>query len=223
MIKKALLALPTLTLFAIGTASAQAGANLMYDGSFDLSDSGTLTSNSNWELAPNFPDGVNPSAEFREGADFSNDPGDPHMGVWFRSFEGTQGDGDEFAHAILSQKVVVDPAGDYTLSFDAKRELNFTAASFSVTFASIGSGTHSIDLLSAAPNDGNWHTYQLALFGVSAGEALTVSAEMINGEEAIGVGTQSAFVDNFVLVPEPTSLTLLGLGLGGLILARRRR
>lgn len=206
---------------SVGIIGTQASANLLDDGSFDLATTGTQTSNSNWVLSVNFPDGINPSAQFQQSSFASNDSGAPETGVWFKSFEGTQGDGDAFADATLSQSIVVGPAGDYTLSFDAKRELHFTAGTWSVTLDSSESGTDSINLLVAAPNDGTWQTYQLTLFGVAAGETLVVSAQMLTGENALGGNPQSAFVDNFVLVPEPTSLALLGLG--GLILARRRR
>ena len=207
----------TLTL----TLGSPADASLLQDGSFDLSDSGTLTSNSDWALNVNFPDGVNPAATFQQGSAFSNDPGDPRKGVWFRSYEGTQGDGDAFAHATLTQSVIVGPAGDYTLTFDAKREQFFTAGDWRVTLDSSESGTDTIDLLVAAPNDGAWHSYQLNLVGVAAGETLVVSATMLNGEEALGANPQSAFVDNFVLVPEPSSLALIGIA--GLLVTHRRK
>jgi len=109
-------------LMAIGTPS---GANLLDDGSFDLAASGTQTSNSAWVLTVNFPDQTNPAAQFEEESFASNDPGAPEKGVWFRSFEGSQNTDDLFAQATLTQTVVVASGGDYTLTFDAKRELIF--------------------------------------------------------------------------------------------------
>ena len=83
---------------SLGIISTQASANLLDDGSFDLAATGTQTSNSNWVLSVNFPDNVNPSAQFEQSSFASNDLGSPETGVWFKSYEGTQGDGDAFAH-----------------------------------------------------------------------------------------------------------------------------
>jgi hypothetical protein len=206
---------------AVCAASAQ--ASLLDDGSFDLATTGTQTSNSAWVLTANFPDPVTPtdaSVQFQDAPWASNDPGPPEHGVWLRSFTGKPG--GPLAQADLVQSVVV-AGGDFSLSFDARRELNFLARGWSVDLSSSGTGgSDSIDLLATAPNDGSWNTYNLALSGVSAGDTLTVRATMVDGMDALA-NPQSAMWDNFVLVPEPTALVGAGIGLLGLLILRRRR
>lgn len=103
-------------------------------------------------------------------------------------------------------------------------------------FVSLGSsgtgGVATVDLLTAAIPDGNLGgaaslnaggtPFTLSLSGVTAGDILTVTAEMTGGTDSQIPGGQSAFVDSFSLVPEPTSALLALLAFGGLA-ARGRR
>lgn len=204
--------------------AASAQPNLIDDPGFALADGGTQTSNSDWSLTANQPDGVDFSAQFEDAA-FASDPtdGGNAVGVWFKSFEGAQEGGDLLAQALLSQVVANVPAGDYTLEFSVKREANFLAGSWVATLSSSGTGgTDQLDLLASVPNDGDWTTRTLTLTGVSSGDDLTVSVEMIDGENA-PLNPQSAFVDLFVLqgpgetsviaIPTLGSWTMAGLAL----------
>lgn len=227
-----------LTAIAAGLMPLSASAFLLDDGNLSLADSGAQTSNSDWSLVVNFPDGSDDAAQFQTGfanaqntgAGGTEAPG-TGTGIWFKSFEGNQSPGDLLAQATLSQAVVAPFSGDYKLNFVAGRETNFTAAEFFVELASSGTGgTATIDLLTASIPNGNLGgaasanaggtPFSLALVGVTAGDTLTVTAAMVDGQDA-GINPQSAFIDSFELIPEPTSALIALAGLLG-VAARRR-
>lgn len=215
-----------------------AQAVLLQDGNLSLATSGSTTSNSAWQLAVNTPDGTNLAAQFQTG--FANaqntgvgGPEAPGVGtgVWFRSFEGNQGNsGEPLAQAVLTQSVFAPSNGDYVLDFVAGRETNFIARVFQVTL-STNTQSSTVDLLLAAIPDGNLGgaasgnpggtPFSLTLTGVTAGQLVTVTAVMLDGEDSQVPGGQSAFLDGFALnVPEPaTWMMILG---AGLVAARRR-
>lgn len=216
--------------FGLGLLLTQslAFANLLDDPGFEAATPGGQTSNSNWSLNVNFPDTEPPSptegsAQFQEAAWASNPNGTSGKGVWFKAFKGDPDPGIG-ADADLSQSVVATVSGDYSLSFYARKETNFTASVWDATVSSDGTGgSASLDLLTAAPADGSWNQYFLSLTGVTAGDTLSVSVVMDNGVDAMA-NPQSAFVDDFDLhaIPEPASFALLGLGSLGMLLRRRR-
>ncbi|MEQ8211602.1 MAG: PEP-CTERM sorting domain-containing protein [Lacipirellulaceae bacterium] len=229
-----------IALVAVLASSAQ--ANLLDDGSFDDAMSGSTTSNSDWVLTINMPDGVDRAAQFQTGFANANNTGvggtqapGTGTGIWFRSFEGDQGNsGEPLAQADITQSVIAPADGDYTLSFRAGREVNHLSREFGVSLTSSGTGGSAmIDLNAAVIPDGNLGgaasgnpmgtPFSISLSGVTAGDVLTVSGFMVDGEDTVIPGGQSAFLDNFVLqVPEPTSAMLLSLGFVG-FLGRRRK
>ncbi len=222
------------------TLAVPASANLLDDGAFSNADSGAQTSNSAWVLTVNFPDTVDDAAQFQTGFANAQNTGvggteapGTGAGVWFKPFEGQQGGNtnEPKAQADLFQSVIAPGNGDYTLSFVAGRETNFTAAEFSVTLASSGTGgSDTVDLLTAVIPNGNLGgaastnpggtPFSLTLNGVTAGDTLSVRAVMVDGMDSL-VNPQSAFLDSFELVPEPASFGLLGAA--GLALLRRRK
>ncbi len=223
-----------------GLATTSAHAFLLDDGNLSLATSGGLVSNSDWVLTANAPDGSSLGAQFQTGfANAQNSGvGGPEApgtgtGVWFRSFEGNQGgSGEPLADATLTQSVIAPASGDYTLSFVAGREVNFMASSFGVTLSSSGTGgSDSVDLITAVIPDGNLGgaasgnpggtPFSLTLLGVTAGDTLTVDGSMVGGTDSLIPGGQSAFLDSFRLVPEPSSAALLGVA--GLALLHRRK
>jgi hypothetical protein len=232
----ALVLLSVTTLFC-GHTLAQ---NLLDDGSFNLATGGGAVSNSAWVLTVDFPDPNNPtdgSAQFQGGfanaENGSGGPGDGGNGIWFKSFLGVRGGNTSIptANASITQSIVAPISGNYILNFVAGREQNFTAGQFSVSLSSSGTGgSSSVDLLTAPMTLGNiggaaspalgGNPFSLTLMGVTAGDTLTVTGAMVDGRDFNMPGGQSAFLDAFVLVPEPASAALL---LGPVILLRRSR
>ncbi len=223
----------------VAALSANSADALLIDGDFSLATGGSVTSNSAWSLTASTPDGANLAAQFQTG--FANaqntgvggsQPPGTGTGVWFRSFEGNQaGGGDPLAQAVLTQSIVAPQNSGYLLSFVAGREANFTARVFAVTL-STNSQSVTVDLLAAAIPDGNLGgaasgnpggtPFALFLPGVSAGEVLTVTAVMLDGEDSQVPGGQSAFLDGFaVAVPEPATALFLFAGIVGLSLRRQ--
>lgn len=217
----------------LASAPALAGpGNLLDDGNFSMATSGGLISNSAWTLTANTPDGNNLGAQFQSG--FANaqntsvggtEPAGTGAGIWFRSFEGDQGgSGEPLAQAMLSQSIMAPVNGDYTLMFVAGRETNFIAGEWFVSLSSNGMGSPSVvvDLLAAAIPDGNLGgaasgnpggtPFSITLVGVSAGQTLTVTAMMVDGQDSQIPGGQSAFLDSFSLViPSPGGLALASM------------
>lgn len=204
-------------------SAALAHASLLDDPGFALATGGGQTSNSAWTLTVNFPDGAEDAAQFQT-APWASDAADPNdgvgTGVWFKSFEGALG--GNLADATLEQVLGNSTGGTYELTFSAKREANFSAGAWYAELSSSGTGgTDSVDLLAVTPNDGTWNSYSLTLIGVTPGDDITVRVVM-DGGYSPGVNPQSAFVDNFILTPEPASLALLGMGVVCAGACRRR-
>jgi len=188
--------------------SGPAGAgvmNLLDDPSLELATDNTQTSNSDWTLTVNFPDGSDPAAQFSSTVWAASDGS---TGVWFKPFEGNQNPGDPPADAELSQTVAgVAQSGTYTLTFESARETNFTASAATATLSSSSGISSQLDLLTATYNDdGNMNsdptTFTLQIMPVLAGEDLTVSVEMGDGVDALA-NPQSLMVDNFALTVTP--------------------
>ncbi len=166
---------------------------ILSDGSFEQATPNSQISNSGWVMTTNAPGGVQ-SAQFQQAPWAASDLA---IGVWFKSFPGRVGD---TADAEVRQVVTVPENGDYTLRFDARIEENFNADAFRVTITSAGTGgTHTIELLDVVTNT-QFNTYLLSLAGVTAGDQLTIVAEMIGGAVPAAGPQQSAMVDNFVLL-----------------------
>ena len=169
--------------------AAAAPSRLVDDGSFADAVTGTQTSGSDWLLT------VQGSAAQFQTAAWAASEGD--TGVWFQGFRGSA---SHPVDAQLRQVVTAPTSGDYTLRFDAKVESDFPSVvdGFRVSITSNGTGgTAMIDLL-AAPADAMFHSYTLQLDGVTAGDQLTLLAEMIDASGGSGPEL-SGMLDGFVL------------------------
>ncbi|MEM8946216.1 MAG: PEP-CTERM sorting domain-containing protein [Planctomycetota bacterium] len=221
-----------------GLAFAAPSQGLLDDGEFNDPDSSSDVTNSDWVLTTNSPDGVDLASRFQfSGFSRSDGAAGSGSGLWYRSFEGNQGGtGEPLAQSTLTQSIAAPADGDYVMTVDWAREGNFTAASWDVSLSSSGTGgTDTVDLLNASGNiDFNFNQLlttfggpnvaTLTLSGVTAGDTLTVTASMVDGADSQIPGGQSAFIDNFNLrlIPEPTSVALLSIALGAIVVRRRR-
>jgi hypothetical protein len=210
----------------LAATAAHAQVNLLNDPGFEAATTATQTSNSNWTLNANFPDGVGSAAQFQFAPWASNPLGVAGTGVWFKAFEGNQApEGiDPPAEATLSQTVAAGP-GLYDLSFFVRRETNFTASAMTVVLSSDVGDSATFDILASAPNDGAYN--QMAINNFMAGPgatSLTVVATMDDG--VVGpANPQSLMLDDFnlSLIPEPATAGLAVTALALAALTRRRR
>jgi hypothetical protein len=85
--------------------------------------------------------------------------------------------------------------------------------------AVLGASELDIDTVYNAQAAGTWQQFSVGGVAPAGTASLRVSAQFLGGVFQTS-NPQSAFVDDFTLVPEPASLSLLALG--GLALLRRR-
>ncbi|MFO0837538.1 MAG: PEP-CTERM sorting domain-containing protein [Phycisphaerae bacterium] len=149
-------------------------------------------------------------------------------GVFFKAFTGGPVTGAATGH--LQQAVGGSPGVLYTLTGWAGAEANFLAdgAVFAIDFLDAGNnviGGNSVDLLAGlfVPNGQpfNYKSYSVSAVAPAGTVLVRARASMIDGVNNPAGGGQAFVVDDFTLVPEPTTaLGMLALGLAAL--ARRR-
>lgn len=213
---------------SLAVFATTAQANLLDDGGFENSTPNSQTSGSAWTVTTNDPNDGTAGGIFSDGG-WAVKEGT--RGFWFQSFQGSNDpNGTPPRDLDLAQDVVAPQNGDYDLFFWVAREANVAATSLTASLSSSGTGgSTSVDLLTATYNDnlnfadGDGTRFQLSLTGVTAGDTLTTSVALVGGVDA-GINPQSLMVDNFNLqVPEPASIALIGMGLMGVSVLRRKR
>lgn len=153
----------------------------------------------------------------------------PDWAAFFKPFSGNATDGAATGH--LYQDVPATPGTEYTLRGWAGAEANFLGdAEFAIEFLDAGSGVisgTSLDLIAAGLFVDNGQPFDYKQYTVTAtAPAGTVSVRarvsMIDTMSNPAGGGQAFVVDDFSLVPEPS--TALGMVLlGSAALVRRRR
>ncbi len=216
---------------AVGAGSAQ--ANLLTNG--DLNDDPTpetpFEDATGWTVVEGVDgDGSDNTAEFR---DFANNPRGQDRGWWLRAFRGDPPMDMPAVDADLFQDVPGTPGVNYKLSADVAFEEFYasglpdtpTDTILALDFLDGGmSVIDSVELLldEVVSNTAPVEFERVMVEGVAPeGTAYVRSrASMIDGINT-QQNPQSAFFDNFELVPEPGTFALLGLG--GLVALRRHR
>lgn len=187
----------TFTDVTMGTDTQAPAAPLLNDGSFETGVSGTQNGSSNWSMTSNTPVATSTDALTYQTAPWASTSG--ATGLWFRGFAGRPGD---LANGSVTQAVTATADGDYTLTFYARVEADFDASSMKITLASSGGGgTDTVELLTESPKDGQWRTFTATLTGVTAGDQITIAAEMISAFAPASGPNQSTLIDNFFLKP----------------------
>lgn len=215
----------------LALCAAPAFATLLVNGDLELGADGNTADG--WTLIePDMDDAGMPtnSAEF---IGFANHTMGGARGLWYRSFEGGLGGDNPMQVDAILQQDVAGTAGDiYTASAWFRYETNYsgldpfapTQTLFGLEFLDAGNSVISstivdIDGVYDVMQLNQWQQFTIMDMAPMGTVSVRVSASMIDGvlEPA---NPQSAFVDDFVLTPEPTSGLLL---LAGMSLLRRRR
>jgi hypothetical protein len=164
-------------------------------------------------------------------ATFANHTPAGERGLWFRPFAGVViGESDLAVDAILYQDVPGTPGRQYTLSAWFRMEDHYagldpalpTRTVLALEFLDVGSGVIDsvmLDIDTVYPDDNQWYQYSVMGFAPVGTVTVRSSASMFDGVLS-PMNPQSAFVDDFLLIPTPGSAAALGLGVCA---ARRRR
>jgi len=125
----------------------------------------------------------------------------------------------------LSQTVapIVVPGHTYTLQVDLGRRADAGFATFQAAADLLIGGVAVIPATGTIPTLGNWSTFTASFFALPGDAGKTITIQLTSS------GRQANF-DNVRLtdvagasVPEPAGVTLLGLGLAGLLVFARRK
>lgn len=158
--------------------------------------------------------------------------GGPDGGVFYKAFSGNATDGAATIH--LYQDFAATPGLTYSLHGWAGAEANLVGTGvFAIDFFNganvlIGGATLNLNTAGLFVANGQSFNYkQYSLDAVAPAGTATVRARssLLNGLSNPAGGGQAFVVDDFTfqIIPEPTSLTLLGLAVAGAALRRRAK
>jgi hypothetical protein len=149
--------------------------------------------------------------------------------VFFKPFSGGGANGLATGH--LYQDNPATPGLSYTLTGWAGAEANALMADavFAVEFFDGGGGALGGTVLSLMPtlfvDNGqpfDYKQYSVTAVAPPGAASVRARASMIDAQNNPLGGGQAFVVDDFMLVPEPTTLALAGLGLAAFVALRRR-
>ena len=217
-------------LAGLALLGAPAFANLLINPGVDDPPDHETDIATGWTLEEPSLDGDGNPVNSATFASFANHTPGGARGLWYRSFEGGLGGDEPFeVDAHLYQDVSGTAGSAYTLSAWYRYETFYsgtdpfanTQTILAIDFLDGGGGVISsaeLDIDSVQTPDGEWREFSVN--GVAPAGTTTVRARSsMLGGVLEPQNPQSAFVDDFNLVPEPTSALLLVAG--GLALRRR--
>lgn len=211
-------------------ASAQ---NLLTNGDLELPLDAPNESNdaTGWTLTEVGVDAAGAPLDTASFVSFANHTTGGDRGLWFRSFMGgLNPGGSPTVDAILHQDVPATPGTEYTLSawyrfeqfYSGGDPLQDTQTLLAIEYRDAGNsliGASILDVEALVANGADWT--QVSISGISPDGTASVRAVASFLDGVLETqNPQSAFVDDFVLTPEPSALMLVAPLLLGL--ARRR-